>query len=352
MTEPSDDDAEIPRVLVGPGTGLLVRRATAVLYFPAPFARSSRPDRPPPVVTDALRRFRSTGVVSFDDASPPDYALVDWTNRLHVEATITVHLDETRTVRIGTPPPGSDDAVDLVDGVVRAGGCSIVLPTMVRPAFVDGRGSTSEVDPPQFDELRDLDVTLAPLGPITYPDDNTDRTSQQPFDVRCSNGHANARPTTTCRVCGEPIDTTARRATPRAVSALAALRLPDGRVIPIDQTLVVGRDPQAVAARVSEHPRLVRLDAPSTVSRTHLVVRVENRAVTVTDCGSRGRSALLTGGESTPTALTAWEPAEVSIGDQVQLGGPTSVTIVEPPTRDTAEPTERPSDDHARDEQP
>lgn len=78
-------------------------------------------------------------------------------------------------------------------------------------------------------------------------------------------------------------------------------------------------------------------------------MRIENRAVTVTDCDSRGRSAVFHAGQAAPVALTPWEPTEVSIGDSVHLGGPTALTIVEPrrhhATTHAADPTERPRDE-------
>jgi hypothetical protein len=326
-------------VLVGPGTGVLARRDFALLFFP-----DAPDDASLTTVERLLREFRDGEDIDLCGDDVPPHALIRWHAGRRVDATIEVDVDHAAgTVHAGSASDRLAPLTDLAAGAIRAGGFQLQLPpaALQAPQVHDMAGA-AEVEPPQFDELTGLDVTLAPIGPVTYPDDDTDRTTQQPFDVRCRNGHANSHLTTTCRICGEIIETTARRATPRAAKALAGLELPDGRIVPVDATLVVGRDPQAIAARASDQPRLIRLDAPSTVSRTHVVFRIENRSVTVTDCDSRGRTAVVRSGADAPVALTPWDPAELTVGDAVHLGGPTSLTIVEPHVQRSTEPTERP----------
>ena len=227
---------------------------------------------------------------------------------------------------------GLDSHGDLRDGDVPAGGFVLVLSALLSADTTWTPSTSVEVTakPPQFDELTDLDVTLAQVGFVTYPEDDTDRTFRRTGDIRCPRGHANANTNHTCRVCGESLDSTADRPGPRASTAAAGLRLPDGSVIPINRSIVIGRSPSAEAARLDGSPRLVPIDAPGTVSRTHVVLHLDGSSVTVTDCDARGRTAVVHGDDPAPIALAPWEPRTVSIGDTIKLGGPTTLTITDP----------------------
>jgi len=112
---------------------------------------------------------------------------------------------------------------------------------------------------------------------------------------------------------------------------LATAELPSGDSISIDTTIVLGRNPSDGAARVDGPHRLVVLDAPASVSRTHAVISAEGWTITATDCGSQGGSALVPAGSGEPIELVPWVPHELSGGDVLYLGGPTPVRINDVP---------------------
>ncbi len=225
---------------------------------------------------------------------------------------------------------GLHNPTDLRDGDVPAGAFSLAFDAApVVSTEPERLPADVTAEPTQFIDIARLDVTLAPAGPVTYPDDDTDRTFRRPSDIRCPRGHANPNTSTNCRICGDPLDSTADRPGPRVSTAVAGLRLPDGRVVPINRTLIVGRDPRAAAARRDDAPHLVTIEAPDTVSRTHVSIQVSGLEVSVTDCGARGRTAVVAVGGEDPVAITAWEPRTVGIGDMIHLGGPTVLTITD-----------------------
>ena len=60
------------------------------------------------------------------------------------------------------------------------------------------------------------------------------------------------------------------------------------------------------------------------VSRTHLVVSADGWTITATDCGSRRGTELARPGAA-PVRLEPWTSHEVQVGDELFLGGPTSI---------------------------
>lgn len=343
------------RLAVSAGGGRIARRGRSLLFVPESVDRAETED-----VDDLFERFQRVGSSAAGYTDLPR-CVIDWSDvagAVTVDSSIEMWLhrpdDGDRFVSLqrwvaDRPPPNGGPlaltsqaasellatATDLRDGDVHADGFALIFPSEPPSVSVVAdhaapRPASTTADPPQFDELADLDVTLAPLGPVTYPDDDTDRTFRRPGDVRCPRGHANASSNRTCRVCGDPLDSTANRPGPRASSAVAGLRLPDGSVIPINRSIVVGRAPSAEGARLERTPRLVAIDAPESVSRTHVVLHLDRGVITVTDCDSTGRSAVVPAADPTPVALVAWEPRVLAIGDTIKLGGPTTLTITDP----------------------
>lgn len=115
---------------------------------------------------------------------------------------------------------------------------------------------------------------------------------------------------------------------PRGV-VLALAVLPDGSVVPVDGTIVIGRNPNRVAARTDDDARLIVVDSANSISRTHLALHVRGEAMTATDCGSRGGVVVATEGRE-PVMLEPWVPQEISVGDVLYLGGPHGIRM-EPP---------------------
>ena len=195
----------------------------------------------------------------------------------------------------------------------------------------------SEVDPPPASEPSGdppaihpptIDPPPADPGWMTRPPDLTDQIPAPQALVqarRCPRGHLNPPQIARCRVCAEPIDPTADVETTRQ-PLLANAVLADATKIPIDGTVVLGRNPDRNAARVSDDARLVTLSASTAVSRTHVAMRADEWSLTATDCGSRGGVVVVTPGHE-PVMLEPWIPQEISVGDTIYLGGPTSVRI-------------------------
>jgi len=128
-----------------------------------------------------------------------------------------------------------------------------------------------------------------------------------------------------CRTCGDLLAVGAEPETIRQ-PPLALLEA-GGETVPIDRTLVVGRRPDVDAAQASDRARTVVLDGDGSVSRTHVRVDVEDWSLTVTDCGSRSGTAIVTRPGEEPRILEPWVSYELPIGARVFLGGPTSVVI-------------------------
>ncbi|MDQ3178719.1 MAG: FHA domain-containing protein, partial [Actinomycetota bacterium] len=115
---------------------------------------------------------------------------------------------------------------------------------------------------------------------------------------------------------------------PRGV-VLALAVLPDGSTVPVDGTIVIGRNPNRLAARTDDDARLIVVDSANSISRTHLALHVRGETMTATDCGSRGGVVVATEGRE-PVMLEPWVPQEIAVGDVLYLGGPHGIRI-EPP---------------------
>lgn len=99
-----------------------------------------------------------------------------------------------------------------------------------------------------------------------------------------------------------------------------ALRLSDGRCLPLVGRVVIGRDPAySASGRVEE--TLVSIDDPSmSLSKTHLVVRADGGRVLVEDLHStNGTEVAPPGGER--QALTPGQPAGLTAGSRLHFGG-------------------------------
>lgn len=144
---------------------------------------------------------------------------------------------------------------------------------------------------------------------------------------RCHRQHVNPPTAALCRQCREPID-------PRGVvelvaqPALGSLVLPDDATLPIDGSIVLGRNPDPGSARITEPAVTQALEVGSDVSRTHLVVRATGWTMEAIDCASSGRTVLVPGNGTDPVELQPWVPHELMPGDTLYLGGPTQVRVI------------------------
>lgn len=106
------------------------------------------------------------------------------------------------------------------------------------------------------------------------------------------------------------------------------LELPDGRLEPLDGTVVIGRAPTAVPSG-GEIPRLVAIavDDPD-ISRSHARIAVEGGTAVVTDLGSRNGTIVRIPGHP-PRRLRDGEPTAVLPGTVIDFGGGVSATVRE-----------------------
>lgn len=97
----------------------------------------------------------------------------------------------------------------------------------------------------------------------------------------------------------------------------AAMRLPDGSVVPVDQTLVLGRSPERGAPDHGGAP--VRLADPErAMSRVHLLIAPDPAGAVATDQGSANGTLLERDGVR--YALVAGTPTVLVRGDRLLLG--------------------------------
>jgi len=194
------------------------------------------------------------------------------------------------------------------------------LPPTGPPRPPDAPAGLPELDPPP--------PSPPPIDDawVSQPPDDDRRTAQSLVEARrCYRGHLNAPQSTRCRVCGEPIDPSSAVETTRQ-PVLAKAVFADGTTEPIDGLLVLGRKPDRASARVGDEARLVTISASAAVSRSHVALHAHMWSLTATDCGSRGGVVLVSPGRD-PVVLEPWIAQEISVGDTIYLGGPTSVRI-------------------------
>jgi hypothetical protein len=103
--------------------------------------------------------------------------------------------------------------------------------------------------------------------------------------VRCQHGHLSPSMAVSCRVCGFPLMGQAPVMVPRPT--LGVLRLSTGDVVPLDRTVIMGRNPRVDQSSGSEHPHVVRLPSPGhDISRSHVEIRLDGWHVLLTDLNS------------------------------------------------------------------
>lgn len=145
-----------------------------------------------------------------------------------------------------------------------------------------------------------------------------DETSAEVSGLVCATGHPNPPTRATCVVCAIPL-TGARPA--RTSRPQGMLRLPDGRHLPIDAQMIIGRSPRAERSEGWALPTLVKIEgASSDVSRNHARIGVEGWNVVIEDLGSTNGTVILAT-DGTIRRLRGGETALLSAGVVVDLGG-------------------------------
>ncbi|MFK7918941.1 MAG: FHA domain-containing protein [Ilumatobacter sp.] len=324
------------QLAVAAGTGRLIRHATQCLFVPEEQHGEHR-DAATVAFFEAFGNAAATEHALSDfvlehGSTAPSFAWVRWAEHTptsdehHIQLMVRGNIDLTTNIasvpmlRGATSPTWvehrvrrfdsdadivvgttAEDSTDLTAGIVAAGGFRLNLRTSLGAELAG---------PPQAIEPAEPRATLvaARCCPADHPN--------PPHLVRC-------------RICDLAIDTAADTVTVRS-PVLAVARLNDGSTIDLTGTKVIGRRPSTDRSRLVGPHDLVGIDAPASVSRTHLIVAASGWLLTVTDCGSSSGTALVDAQESEPMPLQPWVPHELGVGDTVHLGGPTTMTIEEP----------------------
>ncbi|MEH3090224.1 MAG: FHA domain-containing protein [Microbacterium arborescens] len=104
------------------------------------------------------------------------------------------------------------------------------------------------------------------------------------------------------------------------------IRISDGQVVELDDSVIVGRRPRSPRASGGALPTLVAVESPEQdISRNHVEIRAEGEHVLVVDLDTTNGSVLLRGGND-PVRLHPSEPTMVVTGDVLDIGD--GVTIV------------------------
>jgi FHA domain len=227
------------------------------------------------------------------------------------------------------PPVAALDGDPLVGGTVLAG--SVTLTLMTAPDRFDLAEAPvapvleSPPTPPQSppgafaqQPLPPQPLPPQPLPPQPLPPVPVSVTVQA---VACPYGHLGPTYEPYCRICGTAIED------PRPFLAvrppLGLVRLSTGDVVPLDRSVIMGRNPRTEDGNEVGRPHLVRLPSPDNdVSRTHVEVRLEDWHVLVVDLASTNGTTVTNPGQA-PIRLRAHEPmplepnAEVNLADEI-----------------------------------
>jgi hypothetical protein len=144
--------------------------------------------------------------------------------------------------------------------------------------------------------------------------------------ILCEQQHPNPPERGKCWKCAAPIASRSLIRVPRP--SLGSLLLDDGREVPIDRTVLLGRNPRAERTDAANLPALISVGPEAAgVSRTHVRIFLDGWQVLIEDLGSSfGTTILATDGST--RRLRPGQP-EVVTGDAVlDLGGGSRVRLV------------------------
>ncbi|MDL5350824.1 FHA domain-containing protein [Microbacterium sp. zg-YB36] len=141
--------------------------------------------------------------------------------------------------------------------------------------------------------------------------------------IVCVAGHPNPLERDTCTRCGASLTGAAVARVP--LPDLGAVLLPDGRSIPLQGTVLIGRSPRADRTAGDAIPTLVSIDDRD-VSRTHVRIHVEGWQVLLEDLGSTNGTVFTAVGTG-PRRVRPGEPVLVTDGAVAELGTGSRITF-------------------------
>jgi hypothetical protein len=208
---------------------------------------------------------------------------------------------DVTSAAVGEEPPGT--AAPVI----------VAPPTVATPIIVPPAPSVAPAHGEEIDVLQTISVDRSLFARL-YDDEDEDEGDLPDF--------LRDDPVATADVPDERTLFGSRRATPAPPAASYGLRLTDGRSIPLDRPVVIGRGP-----RPGHHPgaRIERVASPrKEISGTHLEALLEGSALVIRDLDSTngtivrpptGAAALLRGGATSRVPLGT----ELDLGDGVTV---------------------------------
>lgn len=113
--------------------------------------------------------------------------------------------------------------------------------------------------------------------------------------------------------------------------ARGRIRISDGQVVELDNTVIVGRRPRSSRSTGDTLPTLVAVDSPEQdISRNHVEIRAEGEHVLVVDLDTTNGSVLMRGGND-PVRLHPNEPTMVVTGDVLDIGDGVTIAFEDLP---------------------
>lgn len=324
------------RLHLAPGDGLVVRRASALLFLPEPI------DAEDPLIAafesagEGAALDAVTGVADARELDVAPFVVVEWgaTVRLAVFGKVDVTSDHRSLPRLsaGDSATWVERTVRADALVLRAGAPDVHPHSDLQLGTIAAGGFALAIAPGR---------APAPVEPATSSTTNT-VTSTPPFPPASANPVGESAPEPPASAVPTPgwYDATAGRDDPTLdvpdgftggyqgpSGAIAAwrLRFTDGVTEPVDQTLVLGRKPTSEPGDGPAPSRTVQIDCAQ-MSARHLAVWADSAGLWVRDLGSRNGSWLVTSGDHQLVALESGAATPVEHGTHVQIG--TKVFVV------------------------
>ncbi|HEU5023538.1 MAG TPA: FHA domain-containing protein, partial [Spirillospora sp.] len=221
-------------------------------------------------------------------------------------------LDEAAPALRPAPPPGlpiPEPAAPPAPRPVAPARPTTAERVPLPPTPVDGMPAAGAEEPPREP------VSLIRKHPKRRPG------GPQVLGVNCKNEHFNDPRAHYCAVCGISMLQLTLSPFHGPRPPLGVLLLDDGQAVPLEDDHLIGRRPER-APEVAEgraHP-LRMTDAEESISRRHVLVRLEEWRVTVVDLGSANGTAVRAPGAADFVRLPPDTPAELAPGAAVRVG--------------------------------
>ncbi|MCZ4067204.1 FHA domain-containing protein [Microbacterium sp. H37-C3] len=206
--------------------------------------------------------------------------------------------------------PGAQTFVPLSDTAAADEHAMIWGETVVRPTLsVEQPEAAASASPAD-----DATVVSSPLAPAGDHDGETIAVA----DIR------SARRT-------EPAVYESTEIVPARRLTRGRIRVSDGQVVELDNTVIIGRRPRSPRSTGDMLPTLVAVESPEQdISRNHVEIRAEGEHVLVVDLDTTNGSVLLRGGND-PVRLHPSEPTMVVSGDVLDIGDGVTIAFEDLP---------------------